>query len=459
VTRRPAQKEEERAAEFVRVCDSESSYSLVMRASQRENTIATSKSRRSIFFSSIGEVVEWFDFMVYLSLAPILAKVIFAPDRASSLAMTLGIFGAAFLARPLGALLFGHLGDRFGRKRALVTSALLMALAKLVEGLLPTYATVGHLAPAIFLLARIGSGFSLGGEFTGTGVMLFESAQPRRRASTTSLANIMGGVGVFLASALVGLLSTHLSPSAMESWGWRIPFFAGSLIGLVALVIRAWVPETPLFEEMKRKGKTLRAPLRESLRRQPRAVLLTFALAGFNALSYYLVVAFVPTYLVSFVKVDHATAMHVATVASAFNVAFIAIPARLSDAFGRKPLLVAGSLGFLLLTYPLYLLLSSGSMAAMLASALGFVALATFFMGPAITAALEHFPTEVRFSGFAFGYNIGAGLFGGTTPLVATWLIQSTGSLQAPSFYLIAAAAIMLVVCLRLKETLDLAFK
>jgi MFS family permease len=131
----------------------------------------------------------------------------------------LGIFGAAFLARPIGAILFGHLGDRFGRKRALVTSALLMALAKMVEGLLPTYSTAGHLAPAIFLVARIASGFSLGGEFTGAAVMLFESTQPGRRGLTTSLANIMGGVGVFLVSGLVGLLTINLSPAVMESWG------------------------------------------------------------------------------------------------------------------------------------------------------------------------------------------------------------------------------------------------
>ena len=158
-----------------------------------------SAAKRAIILNSIGEVVEWFDFMVYLSLAPVLAKVIFAPDDSFSLVMTLGIFGAAFLARPIGAILFGHLGDRFGRKRALVTSALLMAMAKMAEGLLATYSTAGtsrrrsswwHVSPP---------GVSLGGEFTSTAVMLFESTQPRRRGLTTSLANIMGGVGVFLA--------------------------------------------------------------------------------------------------------------------------------------------------------------------------------------------------------------------------------------------------------------------
>ena len=320
-----------------------------------------SAAKRAIFLSSIGEVVEWFDFMVYLALAPVLAKVIFAPDDSSSLLMTLGIFGAAFLARPIGAILFGHLGDRFGRKRALVTSALLMALAKM-EGLLPTYSTAGHLAPAIFLVARIASGFSLGGEFTGTAVMLFESAQPRRRGLTTSLANIMGGV--FLASGLVGLLTINLSPGVMESWGWRVPFVAGSLTGLVALGIRARVPETPLFEKLQSRGKTVRTPLRESLRGQPRhpSHIRASWLQRALLLPCYRLRA---TYLVSFVKIEHATAMHIATVASTFNVAFIGIPAWFSDIVGRKPLLIIGSLGFLILTYPLYILLSRGSIASM----------------------------------------------------------------------------------------------
>ncbi len=429
-----------------------------MPGSNSKVTVADGRStaRRSIFFSSIGEVVEWFDFMVYLSLAPVLAKVFFAPGSQSSLLATLGIFGAAFLARPFGAIFFGHLGDRLGRKRALVASALLMGLAKLVEALLPTYATIGSWAPVVFVLARIVSGISLGGEFTGTFVMLFESARAGRRGLTSSLANVMGGLGVFLASGLVALLTAHLSPTAMESWGWRIPFFAGAFIAALALVIRASVPETPLFQQLQTRGKTLPSPLRESLKRRPRAVLLTFAMAAFNALSYYLVVAFVPTYLVSFVKVDHAAAMHIATIASAFNVAVIAFPAWVSDTLGRKPVLIAGCLGFLFLSYPLYALLSSGSMTFMLVSALGFVALAACFMGPAMTAAMEHFSTEIRFSGFAFGYNLGAGVFGGTTPLVAAWLIQTSGSVLAPSAYLIAASAILLVVCLRLRETLNL---
>ena len=221
-----------------------------------------------MLFSSIGEVVEWFDFMVYLSLAPVLARVFFAEGSQSPLLVTLGIFAAAFLARPIGALFFGQLGDRVGRKRALMLSALLMAVAKLIEGLLPTYAMIGFLAPAVFVLARVISGISLGGEFTGTFVMLFELARAGRRGRTTSFANVMAGLGVFLASELVALTAS-LSRESMQTWGWRIPFFAGSLIAFVALAIRTQVRETPLFEELRRQGKISRAPMREALKRQP----------------------------------------------------------------------------------------------------------------------------------------------------------------------------------------------
>jgi len=173
---------------------------------------------------SIGEAVEWFDFMVYLSLAPVLARVFFAADSRSSLLVTLGIFAAAFLARPIGAVFFGQLGDRVGRKRALVVSALLMAVAKLIEGLLPTFAMVGFFAPAVFLLARTISGFSLGGEFTGTFVMLFESARAGRRGLTTSLANVMAGMGVLLASGLVAVLTASLSKVFFRH---EVPILAG----------------------------------------------------------------------------------------------------------------------------------------------------------------------------------------------------------------------------------------
>ncbi|MEM7445362.1 MAG: MFS transporter, partial [Pseudomonadota bacterium] len=204
------------------------------------------RRRTSVVLSSVGEVVEWFDFMIYLALAPILAKVFFpTDDPLTSLLATLGIFAAAYLARPLGAIVFGGFGDRMGRKATLVISALIMAIAKLIEGSLPSYEAVGVAAPVLFILARILSGLSLGGEFTGTFIMLFETAKPGQRAMTISLGNVMSGIGVLLASGLVALLVGSFSAEEMQAWGWRIPFYVGAFVCFTALAIRLWVRETP----------------------------------------------------------------------------------------------------------------------------------------------------------------------------------------------------------------------
>jgi MHS family proline/betaine transporter-like MFS transporter len=418
------------------------------------STEPAGRSRTTVLLSSVGEIVEWFDFMIYLSLAPVLAKVFFpSSDGRTALFATLAVFAAAYLARPLGGLLFGHLGDRGGRKQALVASALVMAGAKLVEGSLPSYDAIGITAAVLFLLARVVSGLSIGGEFTGTFVMLFESSSTGRRGLTTSLANVMASIGIVLGSGLITLLMATLSAEQMQAWGWRIPFFVGSLIGLVALAIRLRVQETPMFERLRADASLARQPLRDAIREQPRAIFVAFAMSSFIAVSYYLVVAFVPTYLQSFVGMDHVHALTIATLATLLNIVVIPLPAWLSDRAGRKPVLVAASVAFVVLGYPLFLLLASGRFGPTLLGALLFVALAATFVGAANTTAMEHFRTRTRFSGFALGYNIGAAIFGGLTPLLAAWLIHSTGSNVAPAWYLILASVAILAVSWRIKET------
>jgi len=414
----------------------------------------THQRRWTVLLSSVGEIVEWFDFMIYLTLAPILARVFFGEaDSKTHLLATLGIFAAAYLARPLGAVLFGRLGDRIGRKRALIVSALVMSAAKLFEGSLPTYDDIGIAAAVLFLVARLLSGFSLGGEFTGTLVMLFETGTPRHRALTTSLANMMAGTGVLLASGLVTALTALLPSEDMIAWGWRIPFYVGSLVGLIALAIRMKVQETPLFEQAKETGSLSPAPVIEALKEQPRGVAVAFAMSSFNALTYYLVIAFVPTYLQSFVGMDHVTALTITTIAAFFNLLVIPFPAAISDHIGRRPVLLAAAVAFIVLGFPLFSMLASDVFRTTLAAALMFVIPAACFMGPANTTAVEHLPTRVRFSGFALGYNAGAAIFGGTTPLIAALLIHATGWLLAPAAYLVVAAIVILIVCWRLKET------
>jgi MHS family proline/betaine transporter-like MFS transporter len=408
--------------------------------------------RRTVLFSSVGEIVEWFDFMIYLSLVPILARVFFGETHTKThLFAILGIFAAGYLARPHGAILFGRLGDRFGRKRALIVSALVMTGAKLVEGSLPTYDDIGIAAAVLFVVARLCSGFSLGGEFAGTLVMLFETATPRHRALTTSLANMMAGGGVLLAAGLVTALIALLTPEEMQAWGWRIPFFVGSGVGLVALAFRLWVPETPMFEEVKEEGLRARTPVKEAVKEDTGGAAVAFAMSSFIALSYFLVIAFLPTYQQSFVGMDHVSALTITTIATVLSIVVIPISGLVSDHVGRKLVLIATSLAFIVLSVPLFWLLASDQF--WLAGALVLVVPAACFMAPAYTTAVEHLPTQVRFSGFALGYNVGAAIFGGTAPLIAAWLIHSTGSLTAPAGYLVLAAIAILIVCWRLKET------
>jgi len=407
-----------------------------------------------VLFSSVGEIVEWFDFMIYLSLVPILARVFFGETHAKAhLFAILGIFAAAYLARPHGAILFGRLGDRLGRKRALIVSAVVMSVAKLVEGSLPTYDDIGIAAAILFVLARLFSGFSLGGEFAGTIVMLFETATPRHRALTTSLASMMAGGGVLLAAGLVTALIALLSAEDMQAWGWRIPFFVGSGVGLIALAFRLWVPETPMFEEVKEEGLRARKPLKEAVKDDTSGAAVAFAMSSFTALSYYLVIAFLPTYLQSFVGMDHVSALTITTIATVLSIAVIPISGLVSDNVGRKPVLISSSLAFIVLSISQFWLLASGQFWLTLAGALVLVVPVACFMAPAHTTAMEHLPTRVRYSGFALGYNAGAAIFGGTTPLIAAWLIHGTGWLTAPAGYLVLAATIILIVCWRLKET------
>lgn len=410
--------------------------------------------RRTVLFSSVGEIVEWFDFMIYLSLVPILARVFFGETQTKAhLFAILGIFAAAYLARPHGAILFGRLGDRLGRKRALIVSALVMSVAKLVEGSLPTYDDIGIAAAILFVLARLFSGFSLGGEFAGTIVMLFETAAPRHRALTTSLASMMAGGGVLLAAGLVTALIALLSAEDMQAWGWRIPFFVGSGVGLIALAFRLWVPETPMFEEVKEEGLRARKPLKEAVKDDTSGAAVAFAMSSFTALSYYLVIAFLPTYLQSFVGMDHVSALTITTIATVLSIAVIPISGLVSDNVGRKPVLISSSLAFIVLSISQFWMLASGQFWLTLAGALVLVVPVACFMAPAHTTAMEHLPTRVRYSGFALGYNAGAAIFGGTTPLIAAWLIHGTGWLTAPAGYLLLAATIILIVCWRLKET------
>ena len=413
-----------------------------------------SEVRRAVAGASIGNAVEWFDFAIYGFLATFIAAHFFPPgDETAALLKTFAIFAAAFFMRPLGGFVFGPLGDRIGRQRVLALVILLMSGATVTIGLLPTYASIGVAAPLLLFLLRCLQGFSAGGEYGGGAVYLAEFASDKRRGLTVTTMAWSGVAGFLLGSLTVTLLSAVLSADAMDSYGWRIPFLIAGPLGAVGLYIRTRLRDTPQFAELHKTDQVSKLPLREAVATSWRQSLQVIGLFVVFNVGYYVVFTFLQTYLITTLKFSKTDAFVSMTLATAVALVLILPLAALSDRIGRKPMLIAGSVAFVVLAYPLFLLLNSGSLTAAIAAHCGLAAIESIYVSTAVSAGVELFATTVRYSGFSIGYNICVAGFGGTTPYIVTWLTAGTGNLMAPAFYLIAAAVISLCAVLTLRET------
>ncbi|KAB7754308.1 MFS transporter [Mycolicibacterium phlei DSM 43072] len=410
--------------------------------------------RRAVTGASIGNVVEWFDFAIYGFLATFIAAKFFpAGNDMAALLNTFAIFAAAFFMRPLGGFVFGPLGDRIGRQRVLALVILLMSAATVLIGLLPTYATIGVAAPLLLLLLRCLQGFSAGGEYGGGAVYLAEYADQRRRGMTITFMAWSGVVGFLLGSVTVTLLQALLPAAAMDSYGWRIPFLIAGPLGLVGLYIRLRLDDTPQFAELSRSEQVAESPLREAVTTSWRPILQVIGLFIVFNIGYYVVFTFLPTYMNKTLEFSKTDSFISITLACVVALVLILPFAALSDRIGRRPMLIAGAVGFIVFGYPLFLLLNSGSLAGAIAAHCGLAVIESIYISVAVSAGVELFATRVRYSGFSIGYNVCVAAFGGTTPYVVTWLTARTGDTLAPSWYLIAAAVISLATVLTLRES------
>ncbi|MEO1056929.1 MAG: MFS transporter [Actinomycetota bacterium] len=389
---------------------------------------------RSELIGAFGTIVEWYDFSLYVYLAPVYARVFFGGggDDSGGLIATFAVFGVAYLARPLGAAFFGSLGDRIGRKLSLTASASIMAVALLINGLLPSEASIGVAAAVLLTLTRLAMGFAVGGEYSGILVYLTEVAEDRRRGFVASWSPATAGLGSLLAVAVSALVTTSMSQEALDAWGWRIPLFIGAGLAFAVLALRRQLGETDAFEAIATAQQTSRRPLRDAVRTARGAVLLAFALSAVGSLSYYLNIVFVPTYLGSYEGVSASAALRWSTIATA--VMLISTPAfgLLSDRFGRRVSLSLVGLTIALTTVPLYAWLGDDALIAVLV-ACALAVTAGAWSAVAAAAIPEQLPGHIRFSGLALGYNVATAVFGGFTPLVATVLIEATGSALAPA--------------------------
>jgi MHS family proline/betaine transporter-like MFS transporter len=404
---------------------------------------------RSILAAAAGNLLEWYDFVIYAYMAPLIALKFFpSSDPLAGLLAVFATFGLGFVVRPLGGILIGRLGDAKGRKVALLVTIFLMALGTAGIGLVPSRAAIGPLAPWLLLLCRLIQGFSAGGEWASATTFIYEWAPAGRRGFFSSLQQSSVACGMLLGSAVAALFTTLLTKNQMADFGWRIPFLLGALILPVGLYTWRKVEETPVF---KRRDGTPVA-IGTGMRLAARAIGITVIWT----VAYYAVLTYMPVFTAHFSRLGPAAALW----SNALSLFVLAVTTPLfgglADRVGRKPLLLAGAAGFAILTYPLFLLIvRSESMLPIILAQIVFALMTAIYSGGAPAAMNEIFPPASRLLWMSTGYSLATALFGGFGPFISTWLVRATGSPLSPALYIVAGALISLAAILPLKETRD----
>ena len=393
-----------------------------------------------------GNILEWYDFAVYGFFAPIIARQFFpSEDPTISLIAAFGAFAAGFLMRPVGAALFGHIGDRFGRGRSLVLSVMLMAIPTFLIGLLPNYESIGMAAAVLMVLLRMAQGVAVGGEYTSSIVFLAEKAPEGRRAFFSSWAMFGATGGIMLGSAVGAGLTNFLGDAALAEWGWRVAFLGGIAVALVGDLIRRGMTEED-------QGEPEPSPIKTAFTQHWREMLRVSALNVVAAVSFYLMFVYIVTWLVDQVHEPSSTALDINTIAMAALLVFIPVSAILSDKYGRRLMLLIGMGSLALLAYPLLLLMHHQDMMMILAGQIIFAAVLSMFMSTLPAAMTEMFPRNIRVTAVSVGYNITYAIFGGTAPIVAVWLIERSHNDLALAWYIAAMALVSFCVALTLKD-------
>lgn len=411
--------------------------------------------RRAAAGSFIGNFVEWFDYAAYGYLATVIASVFFpSEDRTTALMSTFAVFAISFFIRPVGGVIWGHIGDRIGRRDALSLSILIMSGSTFMIAFLPSYEMVGIWAPVLLLLVRLVQGFSASGEYAGASAFIAEYAPPKKRGLYTSLVPASTAVGLLFGSLLVTWMHTVLTPEDMHEWGWRLPFLLAAPFGLIGRYIRTSLEDTPAFRAMEAKSHSKKeaAPIGLLLTRYRRAVIVALGVASLNAVGFYVLLSYMPTYLSTEQGLTEAASFRAATISLVAYIAFIFMMGKLSDIFGRKTMLIFAAMSFMAMSVALFRALPGASFEQMLMIQIMFGLLLAMNDGTLACFLAETFPTSVRYSGFALSFNLANTLFGGTAPFICTWLIKNTGNPFAPAWYLVGAAAVSLVAILASKS-------
>jgi MFS family permease len=407
--------------------------------------------KRIIFASSLGTMIEWYDFYIFGSLAVVMSELMFPHGYpAKALISTWGVFATGFIVRPFGAIVFGRVGDLIGRKYAFLVTLTVMGLSTFLIGLLPTYASIGVAAPAILLLLRLLQGLALGGEYGGAAVYVAEHVPDNRRGFYTSFIQITATLGLFVSLGVILGIKSMMSDADFKSWGWRIPFLLSIVLVAMSLYIRMKLSESPLYTALKSQGKTSAAPLKESFAKWANLKIVLLVLFGATAgqgIVWYTGQFYALSFMQSVMKLDLVKSSTVVAIAIFFGMPFFTVFGALSDKIGRLKIMMAGNLVAALTYLPIYhAMKNTKSMVVLTALVFVQVIYVTMVYGPIAAFLIEAFPARIRYTSFSLPYHIGNGWFGGTLPFIAAWLTEQTHDPFAGIYWVMAVALMTVVV-------------
>jgi metabolite-proton symporter len=426
-------------------------------AAVARSSAMTSDERKVLVATLVGTTIEWYDFFVYAQAAGLVfGSLFFAPMNQNNPLLaqivSFATLGLSFLFRPLGAIVCGHLGDRFGRKNVLVATLVLMGAATALVGLLPTYGQIGALAPALLIFLRILQGFSAGGEWGGAALMSVENAPVDRRSFFGVFPQIGTPIGMILATGVLWLLTATLGKQAMIEWGWRIPFLFSVVLIVVGIVIRSTVEESPVFKAMQRRHKESSAPLAELFRDHTREILRTALIFMANNAAGYILIAFMISYGANTLKMPSEQLLLASTLAAVSWFIFTLLGGALGDRIGRVRTFQIGYALMVLWAVPMWFLIDSKDVVLFFVAAVGLTIALGLSYGPQAALYAELFPAKVRYSGVSIGYALGAILGGAFAPMIAQWIIGTTGQSWRIGVYIAVLSVISLIAVSTVKD-------
>ena len=420
------------------------------------NTVDINQAKKSVFATGIGNAMEWFDFALYSYLAVIISKNFFSQveNDEIKLIFTFATFAIAFLLRPVGGIVFGKIGDKYGRKVVLTSTIILMAISTFIIGILPTYDQIGIWAPIILLLARIMQGFSVGGEYAGAMVYIAESSPDNKRIRLGSGLELGTLSGYIFASVLITIMFWLIPSESMQSWGWRIPFFVSIPIGLFGLYLRSHLEESPIFENDLANHQEDEPGFLQIIKENKRDILLCVVFVAFFNITNYMLLGYMPSYLDEIVGIKDTISTPITAVVLIIMLPFAIMFGRLGDKSGNKKIISFGLILGIVFSIISFQFLNGGNLGFLFIGLLMIGIVLSVYEGTMPGTLPTLFFTNVRYRTLSWTFNIAVSIFGGTTPLVASWLVHVTNNNLAPAFYLLAVSIIgLLVVLFLFKDT------